>query len=82
MARKYISVEVDVNLDDFDPDDIIDYLQDCGYTVLTKEEVKDSPFQVTIPGNSLYSKILAEKMMDILTYKGMQKVLEVIENIE
>jgi hypothetical protein len=34
---KYITVDVDVSLDDFDDDDLVEHLRDAGYTVIGPE---------------------------------------------
>jgi hypothetical protein len=41
MARAYVETEVDVELDDFDEDDIIEHLEKLGYKVSHEDEKSD-----------------------------------------
>ena len=38
IVTKYVDVEVDIELDDFDKDDIVQYCKDLGYHVVPEDE--------------------------------------------
>lgn len=73
MAKRIISTYIDVDLDDIDINDIIDYIEDCGYKVkdtsedFTKNETehmmdvfRDS--SIGSIGYNIYQKLLLRKL--------------------
>jgi hypothetical protein len=75
MAYFTQTVEVDVDLDDFDDDEIIEYVESLGYTV-TKDPAADANFTDVIwnieRGNLKEALILLER--ELPTLKGIARL--------
>jgi len=56
MITKYVDVEVEVELDEFDEEDIVEYCKDLGYKVISEDE-----------SDECLSKVVSELFTDYLT---------------
>lgn len=52
-SSRTITTEIDVDLDDFDEDDIIEYLEDLGYEVISKQSKPKQNTFYTYPSSGI-----------------------------
>lgn len=73
-----VTTEVDVDLDDLDIDDLIEYLEEQGYEVYSDGSFNDNPTRETSEARQLLTTIYHKRRCNIAVEKELDRLIYVV----